>query len=140
MQANGHDLHPALRYWLIQLPGLLLIGVLASIAASFGLIDASTAVLLFLLWLVKDLVLYPVFIRTEGLHYPMGRDALIGAQAEVVRPIEPEGSGQVRVHGELWQARSVDGRRFGSGQLVEIFGVDGLTLFVKPIPQQQVNR
>ncbi|BAU57371.1 putative activity regulator of membrane protease YbbK [Halorhodospira halochloris] len=124
--------HPAISYWLIQLPGLLLIAILAAIAANHNLVSASTAILIFIAWLIKDLILYPVFARTAWLYYPMGQEALIGERGEVVREITPNKPGQVRVKGEIWQARSVDHHSFKPGEDVEVFGVDGLTAFVKP--------
>lgn len=55
-----------------------------------------------------------------------GPEALVGTHAVVVTPLRPEG--QVRVHGELWRARST--RFAGTGESVTVRGVDGLTLLV----------
>ena len=60
----------------------------------------------------------------------MGPETLIGARAEVVAPCRP--LGQVRVHGELWQARCQDGA--GAGETVRVSALDGLTLVVEPEP------
>jgi membrane protein implicated in regulation of membrane protease activity len=59
----------------------------------------------------------------------VGAEALIGATAEVVAPCMP--TGQVRVAGELWQARCPVGA--GVGERVRILGLDGLTLLVEPV-------
>ena len=132
MERENFDRHPALRFWLIQLPGLVLIAALTSLAAHEGLVAPSTAALIFIGWLVKDLILYPIYVRTEGIHYPLGREAVVGARGEVISAVSPEAPGQVRVRGELWQARTVAGRRLEAGTEVEVFGVDGLTAYVKP--------
>ena len=56
----------------------------------------------------------------------VGVETLVGARATVVTPCRP--LGQVRVQGELWQARSDDGADPGDEVTVE--RVDGLTLVV----------
>jgi membrane-bound serine protease (ClpP class) len=58
----------------------------------------------------------------------VGPEALIGARGEAVTACRPEG--QVRVHGELWQARcdaGVDG-----GEPVRVLARENLTLVVEP--------
>jgi membrane protein implicated in regulation of membrane protease activity len=57
-----------------------------------------------------------------------GAEAMLGQVAEVVAPCRP--TGQVRVQGELWQARCAEGADVG--QSVRIEGIDGLTLVVVP--------
>lgn len=57
----------------------------------------------------------------------VGIEALIGANAVVATPCRP--LGQVRVNGELWQARCDVGA--GEGTAVTIRAVDGLTLLVE---------
>ena len=59
----------------------------------------------------------------------VGAEALIGASAHVVTACRPLGS--VRVHGELWQARSEEGA--DTGESVRVRGLDGLTLVVGPM-------
>jgi membrane-bound serine protease (ClpP class) len=49
-------------------------------------------------------------------------------EAVVISPLTP--TGQVRVNGEIWQARSECGARVGAR--VRITAVDGLTLDVEP--------
>jgi membrane-bound serine protease (ClpP class) len=55
-----------------------------------------------------------------------GAEAMIGQTAEVVVPCRP--TGQVRIKGELWQARCAEGADVG--QSVRIEGLEGLTLIV----------
>jgi membrane-bound serine protease (ClpP class) len=59
----------------------------------------------------------------------VGVETLVGARATVVTPCRP--AGQVRVQGELWQARCDEGADPGDEVLVR--NVDGLTLNVAPI-------
>jgi membrane protein implicated in regulation of membrane protease activity len=59
-----------------------------------------------------------------------GPEAMIGTVAEVVEPCRPVG--QVRVHGELWEARCAAGAEVGAS--VWITALEGLTLTVSPTP------
>ena len=58
----------------------------------------------------------------------------IGAIAEVREPLDP--SGQVFIQGALWHARTTDGGEIGPGNRVRVKAVDGLTLEVEPVPDQ----
>jgi membrane-bound serine protease (ClpP class) len=55
-----------------------------------------------------------------------GAEAMIGQTAEVVAPCHP--TGQVRVQGELWEARCAQGA--DAGESVRIERLEGLTLVV----------
>lgn len=57
----------------------------------------------------------------------MGPETLIGATAEVVAACRPRG--QVRLQGELWQARCAEGADVG--ERVRVRALDGLTLLVE---------
>jgi membrane-bound serine protease (ClpP class) len=58
-----------------------------------------------------------------------GGEAMIGKVARVVSRCRPDG--QVRVHGELWEAHCEDGADVGES--VRIKKLDGLTLIVAPL-------
>jgi membrane protein implicated in regulation of membrane protease activity len=57
-----------------------------------------------------------------------GAEAMIGEEARVVAACRP--LGEVRVQGELWQARCDEGA--DAGETVSIESIDGLTLVVRP--------
>jgi membrane protein implicated in regulation of membrane protease activity len=58
-----------------------------------------------------------------------GPEAMIGMHGEVVSPMHP--LGQVKVNGELWEARSSPGADIG--ETVVVRGMEGLTLVVEPL-------
>jgi membrane-bound serine protease (ClpP class) len=60
----------------------------------------------------------------------MGAETLVGRTAVVVTPCRP--LGQVRLEGELWQARCAAGA--DPGERVRVRLLDGLTLLVEPEP------
>lgn len=57
-----------------------------------------------------------------------GAEGMIGTTATVVTPCRPKGN--VRVHGELWEARCDDGA--DPGDSVRVDAIDGLLLVVSP--------
>ena len=85
------------------------------IAAVAGAAAIEVAEIFFWIWLSKR------------YRIQVGAETLVGARAVVVTPCRP--SGQVRVQGELWQARSAEGA--DPGETVRIASVDGLTLVVE---------
>ena len=62
----------------------------------------------------------------------VGPEALIGRVAVAAGACAPDG--QVRIDGEIWQARCAAGCH--AGQLVRIVAVDGLTLTVEPVSRE----
>mgnify|MGYP002622970134 CR=1 FL=1 len=71
-------------------------------------------------------------LRAQGLPVKAGRETMLGKTVRALTPITAEG-GRVFVEGEYWNATSdvpVD-----EGAPVEITGIEGLTLKVKPKPK-----
>jgi membrane-bound serine protease (ClpP class) len=65
-----------------------------------------------------------------------GIENLVGATGEVTTPLAPQG--QVRVHGELWAARSRT--ELGVGTPVRVVEVNGLRLHVEREPEDAANQ
>jgi membrane-bound serine protease (ClpP class) len=64
-----------------------------------------------------------------------GWEEVIGSIGEVREPLDPEG--QIFVGGALWRARVADGgSSIDLGTTVRVRSVDGLTLVVEPVPEQ----
>jgi membrane-bound serine protease (ClpP class) len=88
---------------------------------------------------VAFLVLLPIWVlelfawnRTTRRHKKaVGAETLIGREAVVSEPCRPVG--QVRLDGEIWEARCDAGA--SSGDRVRITGRQRLTLIVEPLPQ-----
>ena len=57
-----------------------------------------------------------------------GAEGLIGELAEVVEPCAPKG--RVRLHGELWNARSE--AHLDAGKRARVTALEGLTLLIEP--------
>jgi membrane-bound serine protease (ClpP class) len=65
----------------------------------------------------------------RGRRKVVGAQTLVGQQAEVLAPCRP--TGQVRVGGELWEARCDAGA--DTGDTVRVVEVRGLTLLVERV-------
>jgi membrane-bound serine protease (ClpP class) len=63
-----------------------------------------------------------------------GSEELLGSIGEVREPLDP--TGQVFTRGALWQARASGEGEIGLGNRVRVKAVDGLTLEVEPVPDQ----
>lgn len=77
------------------------------------------------------LVLITLAVRTRFRPAAMGREAIAGKTAVARTPIEPGSPGRVLFEGALWKAVCADA--IDKGRTVEVVGIDGLTLTVKPI-------
>lgn len=71
-------------------------------------------------------------LRAQRRSVTTGAAGMLGVHALVIERIAPRG--RVRVGGEIWNARST--RDIEVGAEVEIMGVDGLTLNVRPIAKE----
>jgi membrane-bound serine protease (ClpP class) len=63
-----------------------------------------------------------------------GSEELIGSVGEVRSPLDPEG--QIFIQGALWRARAGSSAQIGLGNRVRVTAVDGLTLEVEPVADQ----
>ena len=120
-----------LRYTLLQLPGyavLILLFILAEQIVDFpgyalwGVLG---------LWVVKDIVLFPLVGRYYDPGYNKDRFSMIGRKGTVQKPLTPTGT--VRIRGELWKAEVLDtDTDVDTGEPVIVRNVQGLTLQVSP--------
>lgn len=117
------------RYWLLQVPGWIILGALLVAARHYIELPFGWALTVFGLWLLKDVAFYPILAR----HYQTREDgphrALVGAHGVAREPLEP--SGYVSLRGELWRAELADGEAVGPGEEVVVESVEGLTLRVR---------
>ena len=76
--------------------------------------------------------MYVLFLRRTFLcPAHVGPEALVGLTAEAVTPLNP--SGQVKINGEIWSARSQNGTTIPSQQKVRVLETHGNTLLVAPL-------
>jgi membrane protein implicated in regulation of membrane protease activity len=121
------------RYWLLQIPGwVVLVALLIAANRYFGL-PFPWAVLVFLLWFLKDWALYPMLKSHYRVRAEPPSERLVGRRATAKEALRPRG--YVLLRGELWLAEVVSGEDpVAAGEQVTVEAVDGLILRVKPAP------
>ena len=103
-----------------------------------GLIIGTILAFIFLDWpwrvvVIGLLALYEGFeillwLKWRKKRSITGAEALVGTVGKALSDVRPEG--QVRVRGQIWQARCIDGVSAGDDVVVD--RVDGLRLEVRP--------
>lgn len=111
--------------------------LVAMIAAALGaevwlqivLFVAVSAVLLISLWPFTRKVLKPRLVKTNV-------DAVIGQKGHVTEAIDNvDATGQVKLGGMYWTARSASGQNIEKGALVQVERVEGVKVFVVPVEE-----
>jgi membrane-bound ClpP family serine protease len=120
------------RYLAFEAPSWMLLAVGLYFAMRFWDLSLALAALLLGLWIVKDLVLFPVLrVAYEPIGGSGGAENLIGALGSVSSELAPEG--WVRIGAERWRARVArEHAPVAVGAAVRVVGVDGLELRVEP--------
>lgn len=122
----------------IKLPGFVVfwIGVgalLAAIPAALGLpfavqLATFSAASFALFFFTRPLARR--FVSLEGRRMRTNVDAMVGCEATVEEAVLEGGSGTVRIHGEVWTARSLTGA-LQKGEVAIVDRVEGLKLYVR---------
>jgi membrane protein implicated in regulation of membrane protease activity len=106
---------------------------LAAAAAGVGLGVAGQLVVFVLASVAlfaASRTLFQAWFMRGAPHIKVGAEAMLGMEATVTEALPDSGSGAVRINGELWQARSIDGP-ISVGEAVTVESVDGLKLKVR---------
>jgi membrane protein implicated in regulation of membrane protease activity len=115
---------------LFQVPGwALTVAILTGLRYWLG-IPRWAAFGLFLLWVVKDLVMYPFLRVAYDSGVKTGTEQLVGARGVAHEELAPHG--YVRVRGELWRAETnPSDKPISAGSPVRVLAAQGMTLIVK---------
>jgi len=122
------------RYALLQILSWSVV-LLVVLLLRWGWINTTAAGVVIVLWLAKDVLLYPLYLpalAAESAVSP-GVEAMVGRVGHC--RTEVNGRGMVEVQGERWLARSADGTRIAPGLRVEVVGHDGMILRVRVADQ-----
>jgi membrane-bound serine protease (ClpP class) len=88
--------------------------------------------ILFAIAAVGSWILYSA-IKAQYSHVKTGIEGLIGTTGIAVTDLNPKG--EIRIMGEFWQATSGK-RAIKRDQKVEVLGLEGMLLVVKPIEEK----
>jgi membrane-bound serine protease (ClpP class) len=122
--------------------GLLTIGgIISLILGSIMLINTETTlevfkiswqVILVIVILTAAFFIFAISfgIKAQSRKPTTGTEGIIGEIGETINDLEPEG--QIRIHGEVWNAESLDGP-LSTGTKVKVTQVSNLKLMVRKI-------
>ena len=118
------------RYALFQIPDLILLGLGLVAAVRWWELPVFAAYTLFGLWIVKDIVMYPLLRVAYQTGGSSVADRLGDAIGVVTRPLDP--TGYVSVASELWIAEvPSESAPVAVGSRVRVVDIRGLTLLVE---------
>ena len=119
------------RYTLLQLPGLALVIIITMLARQHLDIPRLYAWGIVILWMAKDVVLFPFVWRAYDTDRQDHDNTMIGARGMAKDRLSP--TGYVLVRGELWRGEVERGYpAIEAGAPVRVQRVRGLTLLVRP--------
>ena len=123
------------RYLAFEAPSWVLLLVVLIVLVRVWDLSTGLAAFVLALWVVKDLVLFPVLrIAYEPAGGSGGAENLIGALGIVSADLDPEG--WIRIGAERWRARvSREHAPVPAGAAVRVTKVEGLLLRVEPVPR-----
>jgi membrane-bound serine protease (ClpP class) len=139
IHAPGHLFFGAAGTASLILGGIYLLGSAGSPQFGGALIQVSRWLLILVALAAGGIVLFLANELRKSLRLPryvspLAAGALAGSAGEVSVRLAP--AGEVRVAGEAWQAELSGGGELGPGQRVRVERVEGLKLFVTPLPQE----
>ncbi len=108
-------------------------GVAALVAASIGL-GIPAQLVIFVLFSAALLALMRPFCRRflRTSKEPTNADRIIGADAVVVEEIDnAQQTGEIKVFGQMWTARSTDSTVFAKGENVRVVEIRGVKAIVE---------
>lgn len=113
--------------------GMAAVGALAAMATALVGGPVWAQMVVFIVVTVAMLLVVRPMARRH-LHTPAqlrtGTAALVGAPGVVLDEVTPR-DGRVRIHGEVWSARSYDGRSvIAAGRDVHVVKIDGATALI----------
>lgn len=110
------------------------IGAIAAIVAALLGAEVMIQVMLFIIVSVVTLILTrPIAVKYLGKNtLNTNVDELVGKTAVVTKPIIDENNiGEAKIDGEIWLAKSADGKMIKEGETVKVVEVNGVKLIVE---------
>ena len=130
-------MHPGLTFFAaacIVIAVLLLLSAFQG-ASYYGVTPQAQLALAIVTLIVAAVISWMIYKAAQAKlsKIKTGKEALIGAVGVAVTDLKPKG--EIRVLGEFWQA-TVKGDWIKAGEKVEVAGMDGMLLIVKPAKEK----
>ena len=97
-----------------------------------GGVSLGIAIAVTLPFAALTVILMRLVLRSRKWKSATGREELLREQGIVITPIVSGAEGMIRIHGELW--RAVSAQPVPEGQPVRVLKIEGLKLYVEPVP------
>ncbi len=116
-----------LKYSLLQLPGLALLVLILILLRQWISIPAWAIWTIISLSVIVNVIMYPIVWRAYEKDNPNSMSGSRGVAADRLSP-----SGYVRIKGELWRAKIIEGASaIEKGEAVTVRAISRLTLIVQ---------
>ena len=117
-------------FTLLMLAGGCLFGLFAALIIPAFWAQAIIAALstALLLWVLRPTLLHRVRSMPG---YRSSLDRMVGSSGLVTQAITAD-AGEVKIDGEVWSARSLEGTPIAADQEIDVYGIDGTYLLVVP--------
>ncbi|MBN1276564.1 MAG: hypothetical protein JXA35_03660, partial [Deltaproteobacteria bacterium] len=114
------------------IPGLIVLLIALVLFHRFTNIPAWLLISILVIWIAKDIALFPKVWKAYDSDNPSPMEQFIGMNGVAIDDLDP--AGYVKVRGELWKAEIRDSRfPVKEGDKIEVSDVEGMTLIVKRI-------
>ena len=124
-----------IRYSLLQLPAIVIVIGGIVLIQKWDILSLWMSLLIVIVWIVKDIILFPFVWRAYDWDQKEYIDTMIGMNGITQEKLDP--MGYIMIRGELWKAEIIKDFEFiEKGKKVQVKKVKGLTLFVKPILEE----
>jgi membrane protein implicated in regulation of membrane protease activity len=98
-----NEMKTVFRYLPFQIPQWFVLALFLWLLVDQNAVPLWVTQVFFIVWVVKDLVIYPWVRRAYETDVKTGAERLIGATGITQEPLDPEGF--IKINGELWKAR-----------------------------------
>ena len=97
----------------------------------FGVLLTGQIIGFILTSVLTFLIFRPILMRSiKSPKVKTNADRLIGRTGEVVKEITSLSPGQVKINGQIWTGKSMDGETIKEGTVVEVVDIEGVKLVV----------
>jgi membrane-bound serine protease (ClpP class) len=130
-------MHPALAFVAaicLVIAGLLLCSAFQGVNY-YGVTPEAQLALAIIIIIIALIIFWMIYKAAQAKlsKIKTGKEALIGSRGVAVTDLNPKG--EIRVLGEFWQATAKEGG-IKNGEKVEVVGMQGMFLVVKPIKEK----
>jgi len=133
MKPNPPTKHPPfgiiLKYFLLQIPSLILLAAILWWARQWFKVPDYLIGLTLLIWVGKDVALFPLLWRYYDSKQLPDRFDMVGRHGIALSDLNPEGT--VQINGERWKAVNSDSDiSITTGDKIKVKAINGLKLEV----------